>query len=919
MEIEIHLGSSALGDAIKALVEDRLLSTDLGLAGSESVPWPNLLASDRAEVVIDHVSVRPAELRVRRGEPGTTNVSLPAQLGGPPRTVAVNCQRLGVDAIVDLYWVRIRDLQAAGVAAVPEESMMNVQARIELSLAQPVLVGTTLTVGLTIDQISLGFADVFLDPATLSGECGALVARLNEAALLARLAPPPLILDTSELTSALASALASARASGLTPWNAGAHLQGGALILRIQFENPAPIDLTGLIGSAWLIAWTAFHTSASSRLSGRDWALVLPAELFISKIDSAIERALGERTDFVINDDNRPSSTWSVTPAPAMGARCNPDGQASIITRFSIAALGACEPIGMDMDVNMTLPATLTMVTPGTLRIRLELQYEPDPGDLALCSILNSSLMATAGFAIGGAIAGWLGGVIAAAIAGLAGGIVTVTLGYESDAPSIARGDLIAVDGEEDTYYQDLAIPPLQNDTLGRLSADALVPCLDGLSVVGAMATPDESPAMLWQVETLEFRWVADGSCPPSEPVARARIYGRLSTGSASIPLVLWGPPTILGAPDGYREAVSVVARTNPSQYSVDLEFTAASVRALRSDSAATLEPVRVLIQSNAGARVITLRPMDETLSDAAMAEFHNLQVSICAGRRARLEAFDRRAGWLIEHLRERLGPLPSIPSGWPPGAFVWTLRIAGLDPRAAVQLGQIHNGNFVAAHQLSPDLGGGVFARVWQRRDCGEPQLAMYIDSKLGNSACGEGSLGFSLSHYVAAATVSVPEDVVGHRVFRTTAGLHVGVATTAGLWIYQLIASGKPRLLQRLRRRGVSSFTLVSTGLVVWGPGGAALLRRNGPLVELTDACVSAVVAAGGELRLITPAGSVNFNVEGQPIDRSCGPLELRRRISAHELGEVAGAQLGESAVIHTPGEHELIVLARHQTVSS
>lgn len=913
MNLELHLGSAALGEAVKALVEDRFLSRDVGFAGMSAVPWPSLLSTTgSAQVVVDHVKVRPADLGVRRGASAVNNIALPPPPGGARGSLAVPTQQIGIDVVVDLYLVRITDLQAAGTVAVPEESMMKAQARIELKLAQPVLMGTTLSIGLTVDRISLGFADAYPASATLPPAAQALAARLNAPALLASFAVPPLTVNTADLTSLLGD--------GFTGWNAGARVEGGALLVRLQLEPASVTDRFGLTAVVWSANWRSFHQSARSRLNGREWALFLPARFFADEIDSTIETSLAGRTDFVINDDNRPNSTWSVTPPPPMGALCNPDGQAGITTRFSAAAIGACRPWGMDVDVNITIPVSITMPSSGAVRVQLQLRYEPDPGDMALCGILNSHLTAGAGLAIGGALGGWVGAVIGAVVGGLGGGITTVVAGYELGAPSIARGDLMAIEGEEDAYYQELTIPTIRNETLGQMSLDALVPCTDGLTLVGSIATPAERLPTLWQVEKLEFRWwLVDGSCPPQEPVVRASIDGRVSLGSASVPLVLWGAPVILGAPDGYQDAVNVRVRGNPANYGVDLEFGASAVRSLRSSMADTLDPVRVLIQSNAGARVITLRPMDESLSDEAMAETRDRQTRICEARRARREDFEHWAGDLIEVLRERLGHLPEIPSGWPPGAFLWNVRVAGLEMQDTVRLGSLRNGDFSATHTLPADARGGVFARMWQRRDCNEPHLAMHIASKQSKPGCAEGGMVVSLSHFVAVARIPVFESVVTHRLFQSSACLQLGVVTDDGVLVYDLVASGKPRITHRVRQLGVSNLMPIKGGLALWGGGGASVLRRGDELIELTRSCVRQAEREGNELRLDTAAGPAHFRMDGSQVERSCPTLVTRPTISVTELGDLVATRVGDVAVARQPGDSELIVLARDQTASS
>jgi hypothetical protein len=901
MNVDIQLDTPSLQRKIAGIVaQQALASMELGIAGVLDVPFDLAADSTTAPGVVDHVDIAGVELEVDwSGDLITTPIRLPpvrqsfaGPLGGSaravPRTENVRVGTVLARCVVDVYCVPLDALRESGPDATPESRMKVFQVRINLKVGQPVLAGTTLGVDLDVVSVDFGWNGVFVDPTTLPPAAQAAIARITDR--LQAIAADSLPTLSFPLGSVLQQL-----GVGYVLWNAGVAVSRTALTIRLQFDredlSEGPWSRTGL---RWALDWRSFFNgSATARLGDDDdWGVFLPRMLFETRISRAVTAAFAGRSDVRLQAGAPPRTSWTVVSPDggSSGSGCQPGAGLLMETRFGLTAMGACVPWGFDIGATVLLELTVSMPRPGTIRLDAAYSYEIDEGDAALCSIANSFLASSALGTLGGTFGGWIGATVGAALGGLLGGIGTLAGVYLYDVGEISAGELEPVPGVENAYYTEISIEPPTSELLGDTTVTGLIPCDDGVLMAGTYPETHSRLALLGSVDVPDrYRWLQSPTgCPPvgTTPALRATAFlvWQRPIRSSRIPVRMWGEPAILeSVPSRYTSYLRILPRFSFDRIVLELYHWPYHLQALHEATADGPPPsFELLLQSNAGARIVRVPGPDRSLNEATRAEEAERIVRTCGAREDLMEHFEDRARRLIDLLREPAYPIPA------PDGLRWIISAAGLRRGDSLVLGTLDpNGGFKARETLRPDELGTVQLR-FSLLD-GWDSLALHVQrgERMPKQPGGPQNDGAMLS--IAAETLAritsleLRGDYRDHDLAGTAGAPRLAMLTAQELTFHTLESAAAPKLRWAVPADGLQHVKILGDGIAAWGPAGTwygdsrtPWSRVAGPVERvqrLADALVLGFAGGTDVIRLSTVGA------------RPCDPHVCRERAEPEE----------------------------------
>jgi hypothetical protein len=750
MFFEFQLKTSSVTDAVTQLVYQRFIASDAGLG---------VLDAEMGRRLVDHATVRAVTFESSHPDPQTIN------LPSGTATVSAELPRLTISLYLAL--AEETELRSSNLAA-------------------------TATTQIIVD------VDVTIDHAEVSGSVVSIPVRVTDVSIplspetaasidVSSFRIDPIELDLASILAMLQPATGPAQ---YRIWNAAARRigsgDGAAFVVAVQVDRVAT---SGAVAGTWAGQWAAFHQRTSNRLVGDDqFAVFLPPALFDVAIRQKIVDALASDDTIEMNDHDPPHSQWSPYVrlisfgAPVPPTSCDPAATSRILTTFSVKKKGAC--LGIDLNANVKLTSTLSIPRTGVLRLQFILDAHVDQGEEALCAIGVSVLTAGAGFVIGGALGQWVGATIGAAIGGLAGGLAILGIAESQGAPAIDSDDIHPVPNTDNQYYTDVSFDIPSSAVFGTLTPTRLVACPDGLTIAGTIDVP-QSEVRLLDAFTIERGWDWFPRSPgcPEDPhalprVARAYARGARAANRTNVPLAVWHMEVTGSQPPGYADVLRVRAwGRSRDALLIQLELDEADARRLQ-DAAEraniTRPTIELRVQTNAGARILTLAGVDATLTQDRYTAVHGEVLLTCEKRR-------RIIGQLVDH-PHRLDELAGV-GGALPAVREWVVAASGLAPGQRLVVSKA--GKPVAS--FTAGASGTAYGRLPEHPSASEP-LALAIDA---HHHAPKGAVMVSALDYERVATLPMAAPPSLRRI---GGKVHVVV----GKHLYGLEVPTAPRLLR-------------------------------------------------------------------------------------------------------------------------
>jgi hypothetical protein len=740
MVIDFQISERRLLQILKINIERNVFAReDLGLGGIRNLFFFRDLAAlfrreySTEEGVVNSIRINTISFDNPRSAgllPEMTTFSTPPQapftsvFGFPlppvtatPLTIAV--PPVVVKALVDVHCVKRSDLDAAGGNPVAADRTTTIQLSLIYKVAPPASVDGSITLQPELLSVKLGINPLFIQAPAAgilmelnpeeqlaafreanfgleyiesdedAGQILDLLLLLNSEANRALFAIPAIPLNTSAFADTLNSLIPG---GGFRLWNAGIRRNSGIFHLRLQYELGTALDFGGILAGVFAGVWNGFFNDMlPNRLNGNDWAAFLPSEVFIRAINEQTRNGLSGRTDIVLNRDGMPRTTWNITGAMP-GMLCHPGATVGMHTVFSVSALGACKPWGFNVDVNCSLDLRLSMPREGFLRTDLRLNFSPDEGDMILCSLANSFLLSSAGFIIGGTFGGYIGGAIVAAVFGVAGGIGTLVAGYAYSPGVLSLGQLQPVPGSDRDYFMETNFNFPANDSLGTITPLSIMPCNDGLTINGSFGLAENSMFVLGnqQQAPAAFTWNTINCSSDVLTLGSFASWNldRIRPGFSTLPMRKWGLTVIESSPAPFPLllAGATVEFSGVCSLVINLSQADAATLLQQMDTDGLERfSIKLLLQTNIGARIFTLEGERALLTTETMDNALEMRQRFCAAA-SRMRNLRR----IPERFRSLVGPRPAIK---PAGARFRYLMAAAVNaiPGETLQLGYLN------------------------------------------------------------------------------------------------------------------------------------------------------------------------------------------------------------------------------------
>jgi hypothetical protein len=670
MKIDIQIRATALGRHLASILHRRIVASPVafGPLGPTDVPFGSLFGAF-TPAAFDHLAIEPDAITLRRAA-GTTMVSIPrlaeelagAELGlatPPPFTIEQPRMLLRVQARI--RFASLAELAANGTRATPVSQLreFDIVARY---LFEPATLGGTPGLPVAVLPLTAMPLEVVADGIPVPRATFPVIdAALRAAESSGNLAIAPFVLPLDGLLRAVNGA--SPPPTDAHPFvarAAGLRVLDDRLTVRIEIGRfldpgalqPAALEMRRLHWQDFLVDRDPPARLGADAPEASDWGIYLPQQFFEQLVGNIIVGSLASRRDVVINEDNRPRIHWSAQDADGVPVTsgCHAGGTVNPRITFSIKAPGIC--LGLDVDANVWIELTMGIERVGgidRLRTIVRFDHAIDEGDAALCAIGVGSLAGAAVAIIGGVIGGWIGAIVGAVLGSIAG-IVGVVIGIESVPVGVsnprltpltdANGDIIPK-----AFFVDADLPTVASQDFGSLAVTRIVACVDGLTLAGRfIAPPFLQPRIHGAFIPRRLEWLPRATCPPPNQPSVFNAYARVvleGPSPSSLPLRIYhqqimGDPT---PPDLTGRLLRPPGAMAPNL--LEPELTPAQIAALRGSGVDSLR-YSVLIQTNAGARIIEVALELGHLTDEALAEQRSLFEGLCRYRNTLAEAEER-------------------------------------------------------------------------------------------------------------------------------------------------------------------------------------------------------------------------------------------------------------------------------------
>jgi hypothetical protein len=320
-----------------------------------------------------------------------------------------------------------------------------------------------------------------------------------------------------------------------------------------------------------------------------DWSLFFDPALLVAATETRIANN-ADQGDFSLDTNQGVDVVW----APA-------DYTAGLIATFSGSVTA---PFGPDIGVDVTLGLTLYVDDQGNLVTATDVSYDASAWDEFVDALLDGIPLA-----IGGAVLGGGGGPIGAAIGAIAGFVVGFlgTLIYAAVyTPPLDQPNCTQVD--DNTVICTQALPAISEPLIGKLEVNDLVGLADGPLLIGSLAAAAEiALPRISSVEIDGFGWGYHDPCGMPQVYADAEV---IVNGKGNLPLDLckWSVPAGSDKFNVLAKAVTVTSNFgNPSSLiQIDVSIPQATLTAYLNAP----YPLQLLLQTNGGARLISIPPI---------------------------------------------------------------------------------------------------------------------------------------------------------------------------------------------------------------------------------------------------------------------------------------------------------------------
>lgn len=356
------------GDVFTRVVRNRLRALDL----CQDLTFPDPLGGP--DLVVDEVLVGDATTLQR--ERALTSVN-----GVPQLVPAATQHKTSLTSIgslndftvpyvqvrqgVEIRLVRESDLAANGTAPTPAAQTIMLFPVFNIALSNT---GFTQGGG----PLTLSYALAYIDFGLLAG----LVSdaqRVRIAEIVAGVKIDPATVDLSALTGLLGRRVTAIN-SGLA-----CDPDGTCVALRVDFDVRA---------SPFAVGKEFFVDGPADLLHGRDWAMLMDANVLIQGAEPRVKTALGNKADVKLLTD--PVGRWDA-------------GATTMSIATDIRLVGACPSFlgDIDMDVHVDLGARFSVPAPNSLSVHYQLNHWPtDAGQVFGCAITGALVYPLAGAAL---------------------------------------------------------------------------------------------------------------------------------------------------------------------------------------------------------------------------------------------------------------------------------------------------------------------------------------------------------------------------------------------------------------------------------------------------------------------------------------------------------------------------------------
>lgn len=790
MFANIQISESKFKSIIHDYVQNAVLTNQsLGLDGIRDISFEPLNPDALPEPgVIDHIEIEEISFnypRVSMTPLDTITINTPplAGIGGfvpIPQTSTLEIRQLLVLCNISVFCIRVIDLEASGLASASEFVRFDIQAVFNVN--QPVIESSRLALRFIPTGINFGLGGIYVAAEDLDNPD---VQELAEDLLQimednAEEWFPPIRFPIGNLDEVFGA--------GLSVWNAGLRVNNGVIDLQLQIGSSDTITwvFDSPIAATWIDQWDNYYSSSiNNRLSGLDWGVYFPFELFKRRIAATVETSLEGRDNVVLNAV--PTSSWNVTGMPPTGT-CFPGGQGNVETHIPVHLPGACIPWDYDMDVNLQLETSISLPRPGVLRLDLVASHEVDPGDVFVCGSLNALLFAGAGVAIGGVFGGWIGAVVGGIIGGLTGGFTTLGIILDQDIPSLTTSSLEAVEGEENTYFIEIEIDPNENEIFGTFSITSVFPCRDGL-IAGGSLTESDSTYLPLPTGSLSFpRWRQPGrpECPSDgeDPDVIAEIgFGFYRDASVhAIPLVLWGIKILSEDPtDSWPDPISYLSS---DVMAYRYHFTPRELQEIRNNATDGEPNLKILFQTNAGARIFNISVPSDRITEAELTELEDEIVEECTANQDLIDSFEERT----RHLRDIIrGPVPYF-ERVDFDAVRWSVAFAGLPPSTEIELASLIDNQITSLGTIGLNEQGSRRVEFWQSGSFVKTPVLLQLAGPENRERSEEPGFIVISRRYRIMGKISLNGRFQDHALVENKDGVFAAVLTSKGLTSYRL-----------------------------------------------------------------------------------------------------------------------------------
>ena len=795
MFVSIQFSEGKFESIVRTYVENAVLtSSNLGLDGIQVFSFTPLDPESEEEPgVIDHIEIEEIDIAYFTG---SNALRIPFTVLSPPGFVFLGSTPSPSQTQIEFntpvvlcnigaYIIRVTDLEANGLAAAnaSEYVKFNIQAVFQVNA--PIIDDRAISLNFEPIEIKFGLGGIYVDPSEIPSAAAQRFAQRLLQVMQDNATEwfPPIRFPIGNLNTVIGD--------DMRVWNAGIRLNSGAIELRLQVEKASLMDFPFLGFTTYAVAWADswsnyFSSSLINRLGALDWIVHFPFELLEKRVADTVESALARRTTVVLNQ--RPSSQWNVVDATTSGP-CYPEAIGAIETDVAVHLPGACVPWGYDMDVNLKLYTTISIARPGVLRLDMIATHEVDPGDVFVCGSLNASLLAGGGVAIGGVFGGWIGAIVGGIAGGLLGGFTTLGIILDQDIPSIANRTLLSVEGQNNAYYTEIEIEPTTNRVLGNIAITTTFPCDDGLVAGGTLTDIDLRFEPLPNGQLSFPRWVPPrrGRCPEDGEIViiNAEVGFNFFRDSyrGIIPLYVWAFEVLEEDPSGGWPRPSIFRSS--SSITVHYTMTPDQLRTLRLTTDDGIPNLKILFQTNAGARIFKLPIPSAQLTESQLDELIAEINDTCNANQDLINSFEERTRRLRDIVR---GPVPFL------GNITfdltrWTFAFTGLPSNSSVSILD-DNGKHLAS--LAPNTQNILALDFWQSDHSEANPLSLQYSGLGKQNTSFDPSFIITSQRYRIISEISINDSLTDHVTLQNKNGIFITVLTTTSLVSYQLSSSG-------------------------------------------------------------------------------------------------------------------------------